>query len=308
MARKRKGKPIHGWLIIDKPLGLSSSAVVGKVRRLTDAAKAGHGGTLDPLATGILPIALGEATKTVSYVMDGTKVYRFTLKFGEATETDDSEGDVVETSEARPTDDEILAGLALFTGEIEQIPPIYSAVKVDGKRAYALARDDQEVELKSRIVQVDRFEMIERPDPDHATFEVTCGKGTYIRSLGRDLARHLGTVGHVAMLRRTAVGPFGEKDTISLESLAELGHSAPLSERLLPIETALDDIPALALTEVEARRLRLGQALQAMPILSRSPLGTPRQDDVVVAMEGSKPVALVRLCDGEIKPLRVLNL
>ncbi len=307
MARKRKGLPIHGWLIIDKPSGMSSSAVVGKVRWLTQAAKAGHGGTLDPLATGILPIALGEATKTVSYVMDGTKVYQFTLRFGEATATDDTEGEVVKTSDVRPSDEDIEAALSTFIGEVEQIPPIYSAVKVDGKRAYALARDDKPVELQSRQVIVEKFHMIERQDADHATFEVVCGKGTYIRSLARDLAKKLGTVGHVSMLRRTAVGPFDEKVAISLENLSGVGHSAPLSESLLAIETALDDIPALALTEAETRSLRHGQALSASPVLNRSSFGNLQDEDVVITMFEGKPVALARIVGGAIKPFRVLN-
>ena len=215
MGRRRTGTPIHGWLIIDKPLGRSSAQVVAAVRRITGAAKAGHGGTLDPLATGVLPIALGEATKTVSYVMDGSKAYRFTLRFGEARTTDDREGAVTETSPARPTDAEIRAVLPRFTGLIEQVPPAFSALKVDGVRAYRLARAEEAVALAPRQVRIDRLELIARPDADTAEFLVRSGKGAYMRSLARDIARALGTVGHVAALRRTAVGPFREEPPLA---------------------------------------------------------------------------------------------
>ena len=308
MARKRKGDPVHGWVIIDKPLGLSSSKVVGIVRRSLNAQKAGHGGTLDPLATGILPIALGEATKTVSYAMDGTKVYRFTICFGESRTTDDREGDVVETSDVRPTPEQIQSVLAQFTGEISQIPPIYSAIKVDGKRSYDLARANEAVELKSRVITVHSLALCEMPDADHAVLEVTSGKGTYVRSLARDIAVAVGTVGHVSELRRTAVGPFSEKDAISLDSRESLGHSAPPGEIVLPIETVLDDIPALALTEQEARRLRQGQAIPALPVATRSPLTDFNLDEIVCAMTGERLVALVKVTGGEIRPVRVMNL
>lgn len=308
MARKRKGDPVHGWVIIDKPLGLSSSKVVGMVRRSLNAQKAGHGGTLDPLATGILPIALGEATKTVSYAMDGTKVYRFTICFGESRTTDDREGDVLETSDVRPTPEQIEAVLAQFTGEISQIPPIFSAIKVDGKRSYDLARADQAVELKPRVITVHSLTLCEMPDTDHAVLEVTSGKGTYVRSLARDIAVAVGTVGHVSELRRTAVGPFTEKDAISLDSLESLGHSAPPGEIVLPIETVLDDIPALALTEQEARRLRQGQAVPALPVATRSPLTDFKLDEIVCAMTGGRLVALVKVTGGEVRPVRVMNL
>ena len=307
MARRRRGKPINGWLIVDKPAGLSSAAVVGKVRRITEAAKVGHGGTLDPLATGILPIALGEATKTVSYVMDGTKIYRFTLRWGEERATDDAEGDVVEASDVRPERAAVEAALPQFRGVIEQVPPDYSAVKIDGRRAYDLARNDKPVELRARNVRIDAFELEEMPDADHAVFRVVAGKGTYIRSLARDLARVLGTRGHVAALRRLAVGRFTEKDAISLDKLAALGHSAPQSEFLLPLETALDDIPALALTEAEAQRLRQGQPVAAEPVLNRSPSVVVGQDGVVCAILGTKAVAIASVSGAEIRPVRVLN-
>ncbi len=308
MARRRRGRPIHGWLIIDKPAGMTSSAVVGRVRRITDAAKAGHGGTLDPLATGVLPIALGEATKTVAYVMDGAKTYRFTVRWGEARTTDDAEGAVSETSPLRPAAGDIEAVLDRFVGEIEQVPPAFSAIKVDGQRAYALARADKPFVLAPRRVRIDSLTLAGIPDADHAEFEVRSGKGAYMRSLARDLARELGTVGHISVLRRTAVGPFREADAISLDKLESLGHSAPLEATLLPIETALADIPALALTEVEARRLRHGQPIAVLPVANRTPLKKVNQDAIGCAMSEGKPVALVRIKGAEIHPVRVLNL
>ncbi|MDA0238445.1 MAG: tRNA pseudouridine(55) synthase TruB [Proteobacteria bacterium] len=308
MARKRRGDPVHGWLVIDKPLGLSSAAVVSRARRLFNAAKVGHGGTLDPLATGLLPLAFGEATKTVSYAMDGTKRYRFTARWGEARATDDAEGEVTGTSSARPSEDEIRAVLGDFTGDIEQVPPIYSAIKVDGRRAYDLARADAVVELAPRTIHIDAIELISIIDADHAEFGVTSGKGAYMRGLARDIALRLGTVGHISALRRTAVGPFTEQDAISLDKLEALGHSAAAFEVLRPVETVLDDIPALAMTESEARRLKSGQAVSALQVAKRSPLRDITQGSVVCAMAEGKPVALARFEGGEIRPFRVLNL
>ena len=308
VARKRKGKPIHGWLVIDKPLGMTSSAVVGKVRRATGAAKVGHGGTLDPLASGILPLAFGEATKTVSYAMDGTKVYHFTIRWGIATSTDDTEGESVAESDVRPDEDAIRAATKRFIGEIEQVPPVYSAVKIAGRRACDLAREDRPPELSARTIRIDRFELMAIPDSDHAEFEVVSGKGAYMRSLARDLAEALGTKGHIAHLRRIQVGPFDLSDAISLEKIETLGHSASLCEILLPVETALDDIPALALTEAEARCLQMGQSVPALPIASRSPFRGLEQGGIAYASTEGKPVALVRLMGGEIRPVRVLNL
>ncbi len=308
MGRRRGGEPIHGWLVIDKPRGLTSNAVVGRVRRATGAAKVGHGGTLDPLATGILPLALGEATKTVSYAMNGKKVYVFTVRWGEETDSDDSEGAVTETSDVRPTEKDIRENLKFFTGEIEQVPPVFSAIKVAGRRAYDLARNKEPVDLAPRKVQIETIELLDLPDKDHAVFEVACGKGTYVRSIARDLARKLGAFGHVSALRRTRVGPFGEDRAISLDKLDGLGHSAPLADLLLPVETALDDIPALALTEEEARRLHHGQGVSALRVVSRSPLENISQGAVVCAMAEGKPVALARIEGGEIRPLRVFNM
>jgi len=303
---KTKRTPVHGWVILDKPYGMTSTQAVGKIRWLFNAEKAGHGGTLDPLASGLLPIALGEATKTVSHAMDGRKVYRFTARWGEERTTDDLEGEVTVTSERRPTQPEVEATLPRFTGEIMQAPPAFSAIKVDGKRAYDLARAGEAVELAERPVLIEALTLVDIPDPDHATFEVTCGKGTYIRSLARDMGRALGTAAHVSMLRRVAVGPFTEAHMISLENLAELGHKAPGGDAnkgvLLPIETVLDGIPALAIDEEQARRLKLGQ-----PVLLRG-ANAPIAEDSVLVMSGGKPVGLGTIEQGSLKPKRLFNL
>lgn len=313
MARKRKGVPVHGWLVIDKPAGMTSTQVMSRVRRLLKAEKAGHGGTLDPIATGVLPVAFGEATKTVAYAMDGAKTYRFRLRWGEQTTTDDLEGSVIATSPNRPTEDEIEAALEAFQGEISQVPPQFSAIKVDGERAYDLAREGETVELAPRIVRIDGFHLIGLPDADHADFEVECGKGTYMRSLARDLALALGTVGHITRLRRLNVGSFTLENAISLDDLAAMEHGAAVERLLLPIETALDDIPAFALTEAEAHRLRLGQTVALLRRQDRERLEgldyDPSGDGaVVLAVSGGKPVALARVEGAEIRPVRVLNL
>ncbi len=301
MSTKRPKNKVDGWVVLDKPLGMGSTQAVGKVRWLFAAEKAGHGGTLDPLATGVLPIALGEATKTVPFIMDGRKEYRFTLRFGEARSTDDGEGEVTATSDVRPTDEAIRAVLGQFTGQIEQMPPAFSALKIGGQRAYDLARAGETVELKPRIVTIDRLELLARPDADHADFVVGCGKGTYIRSLGRDLAKALGTVGHLSALRRTVVGPFREEAAISLPKLEALGHIPPLLGALVPVATALDDIPALALTGTQADRLRHGQPV----LLTRD---APPSGTLVRAETGSKLVALVRSDGAALQPVRVFNL
>ncbi len=298
---KRVKNKVDGWVVLDKPLGLGSTSAVGRVRWLFGAAKAGHGGTLDPLATGVLPIALGEATKTVPFVMDGRKEYKFTLRFGEARTTEDAEGEVSATSDARPTDAAIRAALPAFLGEIDQMPPAFSALKIDGQRAYDLARAGETVELKTRKVSIGRLELLARPDADHADFVVGCGKGTYIRSLGRDLAVALGTVGHLSVLRRTVAGPFREEAAISLSKLEVLGHNSALLGALAPVATALDDIPALALTEAQADRLRQGQPV----ILTRD---APPSGALVRAECGQKLVALVRSDGVALQPVRVFNL
>ena len=304
---KRKGDPVHGWIALDKPLGLSSSQAVGRVRRALNAQKAGHGGTLDPLATGILPICLGEATKTAGFAVDKIKTYRFTVTWGAETTTLDTEGEVIETSDHRPSAEDITAALPAFLGEIAQIPPAYSAIKVDGERAYKKARRDEDVELKPRQVVIHDL-VVEAVTADTATFLCTCGKGTYIRSLGRDLARALGTVGHISMLRRTAVGPFTENHAISLDKLDALGHNAPGLSALLPPETVLDDIPALAVTAEEGRRLAHGQSISLFAVAQRTPLPQLSPDQKVqVLCEGSL-LAVAEIKDGHVKPIRVLNL
>ena len=307
MGRRRRGKPVHGWIIIDKPLGMGSTGVVGKVRYLLNAQKAGHGGTLDPMASGILPIALGEATKTMAYAMEGSKTYEFTARWGQSTATDDMEGEVVLESEVRPAEADIRAILNEFEGEIDQIPPIYSAIKVDGKRAYDLARADIAVELKSRKIQIDKCELVGCDDVDHASFRVQCGKGTYIRSLARDIAVRLGTCAHVSRLRRTRVGPFTEKHAISLDSLEALRHSENEWEALLAVEAVLDDIPALALSADETRRLVHGQTISVGSVLDQLALSDINQDTVLCAQFEGKMIALVKCVEGEIKALRVLN-
>jgi tRNA pseudouridine55 synthase len=305
---RRRGQKVDGWVIVDKPSGPTSTQVVGKVRRLFDAAKAGHGGTLDPLATGILPIALGEATKTVPYVMDGRKTYRFTVRWGEARDTDDAEGRVTGTTEARPDEAAIRAALPRFVGRISQVPPAFSAIKVQGERAYDLARDGEVVQLAPREIEIDAFRLVALDDADHATFEVESGKGAYMRALARDLALALGTLGHLSALRRLKVGPFAESAAISLDSLVELGNSPAALRHLLPVETALDDIPALALTGDEANRLRSGQAV---PLFRKSDLDRLKDledGDLVLARTAGTAVAIARLEQGMLAPVRVLHL
>jgi tRNA pseudouridine55 synthase len=308
MAAKPRGRAIHGWLILDKPPGLSSSQAVGAVRRLLDAAKAGHGGTLDPLATGVLPIALGEATKTVAWAMAGQKTYRFTLCWGEARDTDDTAGQVTARSALRPSPAAVAAALPGFIGTIQQQPPAFSALKVAGERAYDLARSGAAVELAPRPVEILELRLLDTPDPDHAEFEAVVGKGTYIRALGRDLAQALGTLAHVSALRRLRVGPFRAETAISLDNLAALGHSAAASGHIFPVETALDDIPALALTEDEANRLRCGQSVTPLRPPDRARIDQLGDGATVRATTGGKLVAVAQIVAGGIRPVRVLNL
>ncbi|WP_424814560.1 tRNA pseudouridine(55) synthase TruB [Roseococcus sp. YIM B11640] len=305
--KKPRGREIDGWLIIDKPSGIGSTDVVNKVKRAYDAQKAGHGGTLDPLATGLLPIAFGHATKTVPYVMDGTKVYRFTLSFGEARDSDDADGQVTETSDVRPSDEALRAALPRFIGDIMQVPPIYSAIKVNGERAYDLARDGQAVELEARPARVDRFELIERPDADTAVFEVQSGKGVYMRSLARDIARATGAVGHIVALRRLRVGPFTEAHAVPLDKIVVTGDTPPPSlDLLLPLTTALADIPALAVVEGEAARLGFGQALSLVELMGRVPSEADPDGGLVRVMAGGRFVGLCRLEEGMLRPERLM--
>lgn len=320
---------MHGWIVLDKSLGLSSTQVLGKVRWLLNAEKAGHGGTLDPLASGLLPIALGEATKTVPWAMDGTKTYLFTVQWGSETSTDDLEGEIVSTSNYFERDSEnnilprnmdfaamqqsVMGALSAFHGAVQQRPPAYSAIKVDGERAYDLARAGEDVELAARTVRIDRLSVLDWPSPSQTTFEVVCGKGTYVRSLARDLGRTLGWLGHVAMLRRTAVGPFGEADMISLEKLTEMVHR-PGSENSLagllrPIETVLDGIPALAVMEAEAKRLQQGQRVPLENLRVLLPGGdTLREAEAVLATHAGRPIGLFRIERGVLKAIRMFNM
>ncbi len=298
MARKRRGRPIHGWLVIDKPGGLTSGEVVTRVRRLTGAAKAGHAGTLDPIATGVLPIALGEATKCMNFVMEQAKSYCFTMRFGAETDTDDRAGEVIRTSDRRPTGAEIEAVLGEFSGVIEQVPPLYSAIKVAGRRAYDLARAGQTPELPVRRIRIDRIELVEMADAEQATLAVDCGKGAYMRSLARDIGRRLDGAAHIVELRRTRVGAFAEQAAISLDKLAELCNTTAAIEQLLPVETGLADIPALAVTGVQAQRLRCGQAVKVLNA----------GDGLVCVMSANLPVAVAKVEDGDVRPVRVFNL
>jgi tRNA pseudouridine55 synthase len=304
---KQKKRDVHGWLVLDKPVGMTSTHAVAVVKRAFSAKRAGHAGTLDPLASGSLPIALGEATKTVPFVVDGCKTYVFTVRFGEERDTDDAEGRVVATSQHRPTQAAIVALLPRFIGTIEQVPPRFSAIKIQGERAYDLAREGETVEIAPRAVTIYRLELLEIPDADHAVFVAECGKGTYVRAVARDLGRALGMFGHVSVLRRTRVNPFAEADMISLERLDSLCHRAAagrgnLAAILLPVETALDDIPALAVSPADAARLNRGQA-----VLLRGRDAAVMRGTVQVA-SGGQLVAIAEIDRGEIVPKRVFNL
>jgi tRNA pseudouridine55 synthase len=309
MARRRKGDAVSGWICLDKPYDLTSTYAVSRVRRAFNAQKAGHAGTLDPLATGILPLALGEATKTVPFLMDADKAYRFTIAWGRSTTTLDREGETTDNSDVRPTAAQVEAVLAPFIGEIDQIPPNYSAIKVDGERAYDLAREGVEFELKTRKVKVHSLRVTDAPDVDHITLEMECGKGTYVRAIVRDVAAALGACGHVDQLRRTRVGRFTEQTAIGLETLENLGYEARLSEALLPVETALDDIPALAVTDEDAFRLAQGRAIVLLPrqVESLKAVLTPG-DRTVSAMSGQRLVALCEMRAGSLNPVRVFQL
>lgn len=302
MGRRRKGVAINGWLVIDKPQDVTSTQVVGIVKRLLNAQKAGHGGTLDPLATGILPIALGHATKTVPYVMDAAKRYRFTMRFGQATDTDDSEGQVISTSDMRPDDASIQEALPDFLGQILQRPPSFAAVKIDGERAYDIARRGDKVELEPRAVRIDEFEFIERVDADHAIFEITSGKGVYVRALARDLGEQLGCFAHISQLRRLEVGDFGEDEAVPLDALRQIVENETLPQVLVPVNAALAGIPAFALTEPQAQRLQSGQSVRIAPKLLP---GDIDEGATVKALSGSELVALTRLEGIDLKPLRV---
>jgi len=304
-ADRPEKRDVHGWIALDKAAGKTSTESVAAVRRLFRAKKAGHAGTLDPLATGMLPIALGEATKTVPFVMDGRKAYRFTVRWGVETDTDDAEGRVLSTSEVRPSAEAIRAALPRFTGEIAQVPPRYSALKIEGERAYDLAREGEAVALAARPVAVHRLELVATPDADHAAFEAECGKGTYVRALARDLGRALGSLGHVESLRRMRVGPFAEGDAVTLAELAglfETGGEAALMSALRPVETGVQALPAVNVSRGDAQRLVLGQS-----VLLRG-RDAPLVAGLVSVSTGGALVALAEMEQGALKPKRIFNL
>ena len=301
MARRKKGRPLHGWLVIDKPLGLTSSAVVNKAKWAFDAQKAGHAGTLDPEATGVLAIAFGEATKTVPYVTDSMKAYRFTVRLGQGTNTDDGEGEIIARSDKRPSADEVRAALPSFTGDIMQIPPQFSAVKVDGERAYKRARDGQEMNLKARPLLVDSLKLVEMPDADHAVLEMVCGKGGYVRSIARDLGHALGCYAHVVQLRRIWAGPFEIEDSIPFEKLDEMAKNPALDAFLLPLEAGLNDVEELVCTPEGAAKLRNGNP--GMVLAANVEYG----DECWASLDGV-PVAIGVYKAGELHPNRVFVL
>jgi len=308
MGRRRKGDPVSGWICLDKPHDLASTAAVGRVRRAFNAQKAGHAGTLDPLATGILPIALGEATKTVAFLVDADKAYRFTVAWGVETASFDREGAVAAISDMRPEAVAVAEALKAFVGEISQIPPDYSAVKVDGARAYDLAREGVAMELKPRRVVIHAARLVETPDADHTVIEIECGKGCYVRALVRDLAASLGARAHVSQLRRTRVGAFTETMAIGLESLENMCDSGAPLEALLPVETALDDIPALAVTTEDAFRLTQGRSIVLLPRQVETLKAKLVASRTVSARHGQRMVALCEMRAGRLNPTRVFHL
>jgi len=300
MGRTKKGRPVSGWLVIDKPAGITSTAVVNKVKWALQAQKAGHAGTLDPAATGVLAVALGEATKTVPYITDALKCYRFVVRLGAATTTDDAEGTVLETRDTRPDDAAVAAALAAFRGEILQVPPQFSAVKVEGERAYDLAREGVEMDLAARSLWVERLEMIARPDADHVELEMVCGKGGYVRSVARDLGQMLGCLGHVLWLRRLWSGPFHADKGLSLDDIDRMARSAELEAHLLPLELGLADLPELPATAEGTARLRNGNP--GMVLASSAQYG-----DAAWASWQGRAVAVGTYRAGELHPLRVFN-
>jgi tRNA pseudouridine55 synthase len=301
MGRKRKGRDISGWLLVDKPAGMTSTAVVNKVRWCFDAKKAGHAGTLDPDATGLLPVALGEATKTIAYLGDALKAYEFRMRMGVATRTDDAEGAVIGESDVRPADAEIEAALPAFVGDIQQVPPQFSAVKVDGERAYDIARGGGEMELAARDLFVDELSMIGRVDADHVDLRFVCGSGGYVRSIARDLGEMLGCLGHVLWLRRVWVGPFDMDAAVGLERIEALAKTPEIDGLLEPVGLALDAMPELRATEAGAARLRNGNPGQVLP-------GAVEYGDMAWASLDGVPVAVGRFRSGELHPERVFNL
>jgi len=309
MGRKKRGEVVNGWVCLDKPFELGSTDAVSKIRRLFNAQKAGHAGTLDPLASGILPIALGEATKTVPFMMEAEKVYRFSIHWGISTASVDREGEIIGRSDVRPSVEAVRAALPSFVGEIDQVPPQFSAIKVDGQRAYDLARDGVEFELASRKVMIHEAAVTDAPDADHIEITIRTGKGVYVRSLARDLAVMLGAEGHVSALRRERVGPFSTENAVTLDFLTDLVHRDAAFEGLLPVATALDDIPELAVTDQDAFSLRQGRPIVLLPRQVETLLGRLRDGSrTVSAFQGQTLVALGQMRAGRLEPDRVFNL
>ncbi len=309
MGRQKKGRPVSGWLILDKAYDFGSTEAVSKVKWLFQAQKAGHAGTLDPLATGVLPIALGEATKTVPFVMDAEKLYHFTVHWGEATTTDDSEGEVIARSDKRPSREAIEAVLGHFTGEIEQIPPQFSAIKIGGERAYDIARAGETVDLPPRLIHIKELQLVERPDDDTAVFEAVTGKGAYVRALVRDMARALGTEGHVCALRRLRVGHFCAEDGVTIAGLEALETPEARDGVLLSIDAALANMPQTSISGPEAARLRRGQEAIISPAAAKGLRGGAVGNiDAVLASLHGDPVAICELDGLKLKPVRVFNL
>ncbi|MBI1300438.1 MAG: tRNA pseudouridine(55) synthase TruB [Alphaproteobacteria bacterium] len=308
MGRRKKGDPVSGWINLDKPYGMTSTQAVGKVRRFLNAQKVGHAGTLDPLATGVLPIALGEATKTIPFAQDALKTYQFTVTWGEQRTTDDAEGDVIAKSDNRPTEKEILSILYKYIGEIEQTPPLFSAIKISGQRAYDLAREGEAPELKTRPVYIECLSLLD-VRKDQADFEMICGKGTYVRSLARDMGQDLGTKGYISALRRTKVGNFTAESAISLDILEKTDYVAARKEFLLPLQAVLDDIPALDLTKEETARIRNGQVLDfvSKPNFERLEKSGIQNEQTALALYDKKAVALIERDKASLKPVRVFN-
>ncbi len=297
MARKRKGRDLHGWLVVDKPAGITSTSVVNKVRWALDAKKAGHAGTLDPEATGVLAVALGEATKTVPWITDALKAYTFTVRLGQKTNTDDAEGEITDESANRPTDEDIKAQLGQFVGDIMQIPPAFSAVKIDGERAYKRARDGEDFEIAARPLWVEELLLIDRPDDDHVTLEMTCGKGGYVRSIARDLGDALGCFGHVRNLRRTWSGPFEAKDGVTIEQLDQNAKTDALDPLILPLEAGLDDLPRVHCPDASVTKLRNGNPAIVM--------GDVEYGEECWAANGDQAIAVGIFKSGELHPTRV---
>lgn len=311
MARRKRGRVVNGWLVLDKPSGMTSTHAVNAVKRMFDARKAGHAGTLDPLATGILPIAFGEATKTVNYAVESEKGYRFTVRWGEERTTDDSEGDVIETSDQRPTIEDIETALADFIGEIEQVPPQFSAIKVNGQRAYDLARDGEDVALQARTIVVHDLRVVDAPDADHVILDADCGKGTYVRAIARDLGRKLGCFGHISALRRTRVGDFDAEQAVPMSELETVFEDAPSLDEapalledtfLQPVASALRGLDEIPLAGNDVGRIRRGQ-----PVILRG-RDAPIRSGLAYATEKGEVLAIGEIEQGSFVPTRVFNL